>query len=205
MAPAATPELAELFVKSLNDDNPWVRVAAIQALTAMGPARTPDLVELLVESLNDDNPWVRVAAIRALTAMGPRAELVVKFLKDEDPQLRMAAIQALAAVDSAAAPKLAERFAEFFNEDDPHVWRPAAWALERLGARHEPAVRALTSSLDHEVIQVRITAARALGNVGPPARSAIPALRELLNSADPLLRTAVSKSLKKIDPLAFEE
>jgi HEAT repeat protein len=44
----------------------------------------------------------------------------------------------------------------------------------------------------------RCAAARALGKLGPDAKSAIPALSELLNDKDEDIRKAASHALKKI-------
>jgi HEAT repeat protein len=48
-------------------------------------------------------------------------------------------------------------------------------------------------------------AARALGRIGPPAREAVPDLRDLLSAEDPHLRATAAEALKRIDPKAAHE
>ncbi len=68
--------------------------------------------------------------------------------------------------------------------------------LVRLG---ETAVPVLISQLGHPRADVREWAAKVLGNFGPAAKSAGPALLDALEDKDPAVRAAASRALDKID------
>ncbi len=70
-------------------------------------------------------------------------------------------------------------------------WPP--WPPRRVAAAR---VIVLIGMLKDE--NFRCAAARALGKLGPDAKSAIPALSELLNDKDEDIRKAASHALKKI-------
>jgi HEAT repeat protein len=107
-------------------------------------------VPALAKALSDSNPRVRCLSAIALRSIGPKADGAVPAL-----------INAL-------------------NDPAPYVRAPAADALGRIRAKS--AVDALTRRLlvtDEQVYVLRSVAA-ALGDIGPDAASALPALEQAL-------------------------
>jgi HEAT repeat protein len=49
-------------------------------------------------------------------------------------------------------------------------------------------------------IRARILAIRGLGNIGPPARSVVPRLLQLMEDSDPLIGEECRQALWQIDP-----
>lgn len=72
-------------------------------------------------------------------------------------------------------------------------------ALNRMGAGTRPFLPALQDALGDAEWHVQTTAAKALGCMGPEARSAIPELVQTLADHDPDVREAVIDALDRID------
>lgn len=69
--------------------------------------------------------------------------------------------------------------------------------------RHkEKTINEWIEELDHNDVEVRRSAARALEQTGPEAKDAIPALIEVLEDKDEYVRTAAGRALGKIGPEA---
>ncbi len=69
--------------------------------------------------------------------------------------------------------------AEFLESDDVNLRRMAAVNLVAFDRQAEPLLPKLISALDDEDPEVVEHVVRVLGQVGPPAKSALPRLREL--------------------------
>ncbi|HVO97901.1 MAG TPA: DUF2961 domain-containing protein [Bryobacteraceae bacterium] len=135
----------------LADSGADVRIAAAWALSQMGPAGAAS-VPGLIKSLADPDPLVRSLSAVALRSMGPKAFAAVPAL-----------IHAL-------------------SDAEPTVRSPAAEAIGRIGPAAKAAVGALSERLlvPNEVIYVLRSDAIALGDIGPEAAPALPALRQVL-------------------------
>lgn len=82
------------------------------------------------------------------------------------------------------------------------------WSAHALGdlaargeaaARSETVVRALVVALQDQDDYVRWKAVRALGNIGPPARVALPLIRETVATSQEILRASGEKALEQIE------
>jgi len=96
----------------------------------------------------------------------------------ESAEGRTAALQRLSTAGPEATPLLIELL------QVPRGKTPIV-AAQLLGDRGLDAVPALTDALGARSDSVRIAAAAALGLIGPPAQSALPALRQLRDSEQP--------------------
>jgi HEAT repeat protein len=153
------PELLE----GLDDDDPFVRLAAVRGLAPSDPSDR----QALGTMVNDRDP--KVAAVAAARAMafgegeGPIGRLR-ELLADPEPAVRRSAVEALRyAPDERAAALARERL----GDEAPAV---RAAALETLAAA-EPAsvLEAARAEMRDPDPEVRIAAGRALGAAGPPA------------------------------------
>jgi HEAT repeat protein len=80
------------------------------------------------------------------------------------------------------------------------IQQVVALALGRFSAGSDEAVPALTEVLEGSSDErTRMTAARALGEVGPEAKSAAPKLRALLKDENQWMREQAEEALKKIE------
>jgi HEAT repeat protein len=129
--------------------DPDPRVRQLAAET-LGKQSAESAVPSLAQSLKDVDKGVREAAAKALEQIGTKAILeLVGMLGDEDESVRLGSIKVL--------------------------WRLPADASE---FRSKEALAALTAALKDEVVDVRIHSAMILGNIGPDAKPALPALIE---------------------------
>ena len=128
------------------------------------------------------------------------------FLHDTDQEIRLKAIYTLAAMGADAigplkasllgntgqqreytCPYMIDKSGAFVPIGDPNVrrWNDVAYTLQdeayALGAMGEAAVEPLMELLGHDDAWIRINAAFALGEIGPPAARAMPELAKLLD------------------------
>ncbi|MDE0452403.1 MAG: HEAT repeat domain-containing protein [Gammaproteobacteria bacterium] len=128
------------------------------------------------------------------------------FLHDTDQEIRLKAIYTLAAMGADAigpltesllrtagqereftCPYMIDKSGAFVPIGDPNVrrWNDVAYTLQdeayALGAMGEVAVEPLIELLGNDDAWIRINAAFALGEIGPPAARAMPKLAKLLD------------------------
>jgi HEAT repeat protein len=189
---AAVPTL----IAALQDGRPSVRRAAAVGLENIGQAAQP-AVPALLRLLEDRDQRVMRQAAMALARIAPsnRASVpvLIAFLRDREAADRFHAAYILALIDAKEAiPALVDVLRE-----DAGMFTPAANALKQLraGAR---AVPPLIEGLKDKRSGVRIAAAYALGNLGPEAKAAIPALTALQDDSEPRVRRAGADAVKRI-------
>jgi outer membrane protein assembly factor BamB len=106
----------QALVEALESDSPAVRVAAGDALTAMGPAAA-EAVPALVAQLSHPIAWIRVAAMEALGAVGNQSvPALVEAFKDENPSVGVRAGLVLRGIGPGAIP-IAEEAMKALPED----------------------------------------------------------------------------------------
>jgi len=136
----------------------------------------------LIARLRDANPYVRSEACQELSSLGFEGQEAVAVLitaLNEDPVnwVRFAAAEALGKIGPAAEASVPDLI-RALQEDRLGVPREAATALGRLGAVQ--AIPALVAGLEHEDRDVQVASAAALGEIGPAAAQAVPALIKAL-------------------------
>ncbi len=127
--------------------------------------------------LHDTDQQVRLKAIYTLAAMGADAigPLKASLLKNAGQQREF------------TCPYMIDKSGAFVPIGDPNVrrWNDVAYTLQdeayALGAMGEVAVEPLVGLLEHDDAWIRINAAFALGEIGPPAAPAMPELAKLLD------------------------
>lgn len=186
---------------------PVVRNDALEILAELGPAAKPALAEMIA-GLGDEDPVYRSDAAMAIAAIGPEAAAAApeleKLLADEStpPPVRYTAAYGLGRIGPAAvaAEPLLRRLADSGDELMATV---AVWAALKIrpddAKLFEAAVPKLRQALRDDKELVRLEAAVALGEIGAPARSALPLL-ELLAEEDPArtVRGAAAEAVGRI-------
>ena len=202
------------LIGMIRREDPEIRWRAVNALGSIGPeasAAIPALLALLDDKAEAHCGSVPVQicpyAARALGRIGSdsavAAPKIAAMLSSESPELRLAAAEALGDLGPVArdfAPLLKARL----KDDDQYVRAHAAIALSRIGEVDTSSVPQLVEALEIEQFglwwgEPRYWAAEALGNFGPAAKEAIPALEKALKRPlDPGSRQAAAEALKKI-------
>jgi HEAT repeat protein len=221
IGPAAVEEL----IQALSLPDRFVRREAVWGLAKIGAQAAP-AIPALARALADRDVSVRKGAARALGLLGrmatPAIPFLIRALKDTDLLFCRMAGWALGKIGSSAVDALVAAL----SSHDKFIRREAAWALGQIGAEAAVAVPKLTAILksssedssqnslpklhahqDTEVVYLhsipdealRVNAARALGEIGTSARSAIPALRAALADANPSVAEAASIALEQLE------
>ena len=198
----AVPDLAE----ALESDSAPVRVAAAYALNEIGPeaeAATPTLLEVL----QDDDELVRALATSTLTQVGLDQDYLVNLLvaavTNESGLVQDIAGDALVEIGANAIPELGNLLE---NEATNALAKKTAATLigdiskvDQLDdLALESAIPILAETLGDGDSEVRKAAASALGDFGPLADVAIPALSRALLGEDSGVNQTIATSLTKI-------
>jgi hypothetical protein len=165
------------------------RAQVVRSIGAFEEAAAPAINDLST-ALSDSDPEVRAAAAWALSRVGSGASRaapdVARLLKDVSLPVRESATLALREMGKGAAVAVPELSAAL-RDAAGTVRMSAALALGAMGEAATPAVPALQAAIlrsigpdiSAENIQVVRNICYALGDIGPGARSAIPALRSV--------------------------
>lgn len=180
------------------------RVAAVDALARIGAELGPGvltreddpIVNTMAAALGSDD--LRIQAARALSGFGPSSKSaipdLVSLLKEPSPDLRIAVCQALGATldPDAALPLLGQL------RSKDQAAQAAAIALARLGPAARPALPALIAALTKDKQEVQF-ARPVLERLG---ETAVPSLREALESSDDGIRLGAAEVLGLLGPRA---
>ena len=199
---AAVPELAA----ALESDSAPTRAAAAYALNEIGAdaaAATPTLLEVI----KDDDELVRALALSTLTQVGLDNDILLNVLvaavQNESGLVRDIAAESLVNIGGDAVPALGRVLKN--DAADDFAKRAAARLIGDINQADEigndaiqSIIPILTETLDDGDSEVRIAAAKALGDFGPLADVAIPALSRSLRGDDDNMTQTVINSLLKI-------
>jgi beta-lactamase regulating signal transducer with metallopeptidase domain/HEAT repeat protein len=172
-----------------HDADPTVREMAAWAL-AEGDHRSIAVEALSAALRTDANTQVRATAAWALGNVGDRssADALSAALSDASPEVRKRALWALGNSDLKQAPP---KVIAMLSDKDPELRELAAWVLYEI---EDPAsIPALEAALAREPDkELQIDYIRALAAVG---ERSVDALKGLLESKDPEIRTIAVKAL----------
>jgi HEAT repeat protein len=148
-----------------------------EALMALGNIAADDadaVMPAFTKALNDPAEEIQIMAVFSLGKMGPSAKAAVgdisKLISPKNPQLSRIAAWSLTMIDPTA-----------------------------LGESTDRVIELLTGALAKDQHFVRIEAANALGNLGPRAKAALPALKKAASDPLPAVQEAISKAIEKIE------
>jgi HEAT repeat protein len=184
---------------------PEARLRAAGVLRRLGPD-AKDAVPGLVDALADENAEVRSEVLFALGAIGTDAAdavpAIVKALDDEEMKVVYTAAYALGQIGPKAMeakPALVEKL----EVEDEFLTMAVAWALARIHPECKEtapkAVPVLIKALAEPDAMTRIHACESLSCLGPLAKQAVPALKELANAEDPEVRKAAAEAIEAIE------
>lgn len=199
---AAVPELA----RALESDSAPTRAAAAYALNEIG-ADAEEATPTLLEVIKDDDELVRALALSTLTQVGIENDILLNVLvasiQNESGLVQDIAAESLVNIGGDAVPALGGLLK---NDAVDDLTKTTVARLigninqaDDIGADTvRSIVPILAETLEDDDSGVRIAAAEALGDFGPLADVAIPALSRSLTGADKNLTQSVISSLLKI-------
>ncbi len=199
------PDAVDALLKTLSKPN--ARQAGMEILAELGPAARPALDEMIA-GLADPDPVYRGDAAMALAALGAEAKDAVgaleSLLADESApsEARYTAAYALGRI-GAHAVTAEPLLRKLVDSKDELMATVAVWAVLKIKPDDKSLVDVAIPKLRHTLNQerelARLEAAVALGEIGPPAASALPLL-ELLAEEDPSrnVRAAAAAAVNRI-------
>jgi HEAT repeat protein len=213
---------------AIKDANAGVRLNALLALTAIG-GDGPEIVAkhfseekdantranllqnlaysnnrqlalpLLKTAIKDPAPQVRQTVINVVRLYGNTKEALEIFelaLKDTDVQVGTNAAYLAAMYGSKAWTPLEEALKSTKNSG----FRAAILqGMQQSQYKSKTSVPILIECLKDILPNVRQAACNVLGNIGPDAAAALPALQELTNDSVPFVQNAARSSIQRID------
>jgi HEAT repeat protein len=185
------------MIKALDDKEEAVRAAAARALGRVGPAARPAAGRLAELLRSTDTDGVRANAAAALGHMADRSlvsvDALIASVSDPSAAVSSASIRALSEL-KADPQETIPLFVRSLSTEHP---ADAMSALAGIGA---PAVPALIPAV--KAPQSRLWAVLVLGEIGPEAKAAVPALAEVLESSPANIRVEILLTLGKIGSAA---
>jgi HEAT repeat protein len=140
------------------------------------------VIEALIEAAKDKKLGIRLAAVDGLRGMGPVARKAVPVLIEalDSPEYKSRAANALGDIGPEARDAI-PRLRKMATSDDEFCRIQAARALLKIEGNTDFVISALIDLLkwDGWGYPPR-EAARTLGDIGPPAERAVPALLDIL-------------------------
>ena len=178
----------ESLISELNSDDDARAARALSQIPQYGEPALDYLLNLL-ESSEPDPRWWAVVALAGMDH--PRANAaLIEALGDKDPTVRQCAA---AGLRQHAMPDAVPRLIEALGDEDPLLARLASGALAVAGPE---AISPLSEAMQSQASQVRIEAARALGQTGDP--DAIPALFAALNDTSAVVVHLAEVGLERL-------
>jgi HEAT repeat protein len=167
------------------DSEPSVRGAVLWALARARPTNE-DVIDVFLERTKDNDPETRISAACTLTYLLPESNkalprilpLLTNALDEErDPSGAVDALARIGTDARSAIPKLHQM--AFINQND-YRRIGVVTALRKIEGDTDFVISALIDLLKCDDSVARRYAARTLGEIGPGAKSAIPALEYIL-------------------------
>ena len=186
-------KLLPIAIERLSDTDTNVRAAARTALARLDPTIVVAPLEVVVKSESDR---AIQSAAEVLSRLGEPANATTPSLVDalerkESPETRSALVRALGRLGLPSFDPLVTRIEQ--SQLDESRINAFMLALAAIG---DTAVPDLISALDRQSPSVRLTAATALAEIGPPAAStSASALTGLLHDDDDRVRAASARAL----------
>jgi HEAT repeat protein len=194
-------EAVRALTEALQEPVMFVREAAAMALAELGP-QAEDAAPVLEKALEDkmyDSLRVKFAvALSSITHdAGPGIPVINDIMSRSGHHTKMVTADVLPIapeLGASAVPALKSAL----GEKKRWLRVRAAMALWRSTGESDAAIEVLTPIVTASYASARETSARRLGEIGPEARSAVPALMEALQYEDPAVKDASTEALRNI-------
>jgi HEAT repeat protein len=166
------PEALPLLVEVVRKDDDAMRHDALRLIARLENEAQP-AVPVLIDLLGHDERDTRQLAVRALGRIGPAAEpavgVLVDMLDETSRDLALDVIVALGSIGVAAAEAWPTMLELFEKTDAEDIRMTILDSLLLMGPPPEDLVPKVAELLDHESIEVRMSAARIIADLDEEA------------------------------------
>lgn len=193
------PLLAESvapLAKALKDSDVGLRSEALRALGQIGPAANPTLAA--VEECLED-PKLRIDAAYALWYIDRRTNVAIEIIPD-DLNTSGNAAGVLGEIGPAAKPAVPALVSALTHKDNNVRFTScrALWQIDRQQAKTVlPVLIEMLRTKETHPFHLA-AAIKLVGDIGPEASAALPAIRDLENHPDAAVSTRAAEVLKKL-------
>ena len=195
-----------LLLRALEDDEPDVRMAALEVLPEFAVRRSDELFDWLSVLLDDDHPGVQRAASEALARAAPTFPSGVRSslaneLRSNHAQRRKTAWKGLDGLAKTWPDVVAEHLDSLFLEEDVELRRKSAKMLNTIVSRKTSVVWDLVSwALSDDDVQVRRTVAKSLPRLAKQdVRMGTVFAERAIVDADADVRLSAIKTIEKLN------
>ncbi|MCR9296448.1 MAG: HEAT repeat domain-containing protein [bacterium] len=190
--------LSSEIERLLLDHDYHVRQYALRAARSVnGAVAARSLIPTLENILSDDDAKSRHAAASALAKFGRKAVPVIQSAAEsERSDVRVAACSAIAGMEPVPDEAI-EILLELADDPNGEVRNYAVFSMGESQSDDPRVTEELIQALDDPKTQDWAT--RALGTLGPKARTAVPKLRQRLESEDLSIRLLAASALWAVD------
>lgn len=175
--------MSPAYLLSLALALPFVGIAAAQDEKKPGGIQPDGL-----KNLRHADADVRFRTAALIARQGPQAKYAIVELRlaldDTDPLVRIMVAEAIWKVERPAPSAILPTLQRGLKDKNAEVRAAACRVIGLLGAKGKAAVTTLIDTLKDKELLVVMNAIVALGEIGPAAREAAPALLRLTGSAD---------------------
>jgi len=181
--------LTEPLFMAMADKSEEVRLAAAEALKAMGDA---SIAGLLVQSLKEPNRWLPARTAEVLVALGQNAVPALQAaMEDDDSVFKGYIIEILGEIGD---PSSVSALHCALGDKAVNVRLEAARALGKIG--HKDSIPPLAEALGESEVKVVVQAAGSLGKIGRPEVTQY--LGGILNHPDSVVRYTALDALRRM-------
>jgi HEAT repeat protein/lysophospholipase L1-like esterase len=189
------------MLRSLEDPNPRIRMAAVSTL---GRAGTPEAFGGLIRALADQNENVCLSAERQLEGARLGPVLLPELIRTFDGNSGLCHAIAARAIGMIGpdAYSATQALVSSLGDRRSDVRRWTAWALGQIGPGAHHAVPELVRCVSDR--EMGWMALEALGRIGPGAKAAVPTIVSQLRDDRAAVRRISALALGRIGPAAKE-
>ena len=191
-----------VLIKAL--DYPAARANVAELIQQLGPTAASVTPALLRAYQDESDIETRTGLLFALAEVGPQGkeviDLAIKGCDDNDEGIRYASFYILGQIGPEAM-AATDALKSHLDDEDQYYAATAAWALARIDEDDPEVVSKgvplFVAALKSPKSFVRHEAADSLAELGPLAKSALPALQEAAKDHDPSVAEAARIAIQK--------
>ena len=188
------------LISALEHPDPGVRLLTAKAISCIGPS-AKEAVPALIRRVRVEQGPNKRGVVLALGGIGPQAKAAVPVLIEEvRSSAPHSAVEALSGIGPGAREAI-PALLEAMRSSDELLSVFAAYSLRKIDPNHKAPIPHLIGLLRKTKSELTLMCTVCwLGEFGPAARDACPALLQALEDRSDQIRARAAEALWKVDP-----